>query len=245
MPKQTKIIMGMPITVEIIDSGNDNIFKEIFNYFRAVDQRFSPYKKDSELSKINKGLDQTKWSNQMKQIMELCQETKELSNGYFDIKNESKLDPSGLVKGWSIYQASKMLLKANIANFYVEAGGDIEVHGDYINQTGFKIGIRNPFKTDEIVKTVLLKNKGIATSGTYIRGDHIYNPKQNYKSVREIVSLTVIGPNVYEADRFATSAYAMGIDGINFIEKMDGFEGYMINPEGLATYTTNFERYVL
>jgi len=68
-------------------------------------------------------------------------------------------------------------------------------------------------------------------------------PKPN-EPIKDIVSLTVIGPNIYEADRFVTAAFAMGKEGIYFIEKLDGFEGYMIDSNGLATFTSGFEKYV-
>jgi thiamine biosynthesis lipoprotein len=60
----------------------------------------------------------------------------------------------------------------------------------------------------------------------------------------DIVGLTVIGPNIYEADRFATAAFAMGREGIMFIENLAGFEGYMIDQHGQATFTSHFTRYV-
>ena len=85
---------------------------------------------------------------------------------------------------------------------------------------------------------------GVATSGTYVRGEHIYDPRNHDRAVNEIVSLTVIGPNIYEADRFATAAFAMGKAGIHFIETLDGFEGYMIDREGLATFSSDFQRHV-
>jgi len=50
---------------------------------------------------------------------------------------------------------------------------------------------------------------------------------------------------VFEADRFATAAFAMGRKGIQFIEELPGFEGYMIDAQARATYTSGFERYVL
>jgi len=61
----------------------------------------------------------------------------------------------------------------------------------------------------------------------------------------EIVSLTVIGPTVYDADRFATAAFAMGRQGIEFLESQKEYEGYMIDAKGIATYTNGFEQYVL
>ncbi len=94
------------------------------------------------------------------------------------------------------------------------------------------------------MKIICVQNEGVATSGTYIRGQHVYNPHHPDEKNETIVSLTVIGPNIYEADRFATAAFAMGASGIEFIEKLKGFEGYMINVKGIATYTSNFENYV-
>ena len=84
----------------------------------------------------------------------------------------------------------------------------------------------------------------MATSGTYIRGQHIYNPHNRVQTFDDIVSLTVIGPNIYEADRFATAAFAMGKSGIDFIESLPGFEGYIIDSNGIATMTSGFENYV-
>jgi thiamine biosynthesis lipoprotein len=108
-----------------------------------------------------------------------------------------------------------------------------------------RVGIRNPFNTQEIVKVLSLRDCGVATSGTSIRGQHIYDPHHPDRAITEIVSLTVIGPDVYEADRFATAAFAMGKEGIYFIEQLDGFEGYMIDQNKQATFTSGFERFVL
>ena len=55
----------------------------------------------------------------------------------------------------------------------------------------------------------------------------------------------MIGPDVYEADRFATAAFAMGAHGIQFIERRPGLEGYQIDRNGIATFTSGFERLVL
>jgi thiamine biosynthesis lipoprotein len=57
------------------------------------------------------------------------------------------------------------------------------------------------------------------------------------------VSLTIIGPDVLEADRFATAAFAMGQRGIHFIEQLPGFEGYVIDANSKATLTSGFAAY--
>jgi len=109
--------------------------------------------------------------------------------------------------------------------------------------TEWSVGIRNPFNPEEIVKVIHPRGKGVATSGPYLRGDHIYNPHDSGRAIEDIVSLTVIGPNALEADRFATAAFAMGKEGIWFIEKLTGFEGYTIDKDGMATMTSEFAAY--
>ena len=245
--KHVRIIMGTPVTVEIADiEASQELFDETFSYFTYVDEKFSTYKESSEITAINQGrLKNEAYSDDMKTVFKLSEETKELTKGYFDIVTpDGKYDPSGLVKGWAIFNAAKILKNHNVHNFYVEAGGDIQTSG--VNSLGeaWVIGIQNPFsKKREVVMAVHLADKGIATSGSYVRGKHIYNPVDKTTDTQHILSITVIGPNIYEADRFATAAYAMGSDGINFIEQLEGFEGYSIDDKGIATMTTGFTNY--
>lgn len=246
--KETRLLMGMPITVVIVSDDKVNAQKtieEVFNYFKYIEQTFSVYKDDSEISKINFGqLEIKNASADVREIFELAEQTKIQTNGYFDIKNRKGLsDPSGIVKGWAIFNASKIIEKNNFTNFYVNAGGDIQVGGHNEQGEKWSIGIENPFKQGEIVKTVYLTDCGIATSGTYIRGQHIYNPKDKEKILNEVASLTIIGPNVFEADRFATPCFAMGLQGINFVEEQNNLEGYIIDNKGEATMTSGFEKY--
>lgn len=235
--------MGMPIHVEVVD-GDEADIEAVFELFTAVDARYSTYKPDSEVSRYNDGLPLSECSDEFKHILELCEETKQATQGFFDVWHDGKLDPSGLVKGWAIQQAAEMLHDRGIDNFYLEAGGDIQVSGQNTKHQPWSVGVRNPFQTDQLVKVLAVTTEGVATSGTYLRGQHIYNPHQPDAKLETVASLTVIGPNVYEADRFATAAFAMGREGINFIESLAGFEGYMIDAQQTATLTTHFERYL-
>ncbi len=244
--KETQILMGMPVSVEVVDpSATKQHIEEVYAYFRYVDEKFSTYKDTSEITLINeKKLTLAQASKDMKAVFALSEKTREETYGYFDILHSGKYDPSGLVKGWAINNAAKLLRKRGMKNFYVEAGGDIQVSGKNAEGKPWQIGIRSPFDFHEIVKVVSLTDAGIATSGNYVRGEHIYNPVNADNPGEQIVSLTVIGPNIYEADRFATAAYAMGREGIYFIESLKGFEGYAIDKTGRATMTTGFRRYV-
>lgn len=239
--------MGMPITVEVVDpSVSLDEIQKIFDYFDWVDRKFSPFKPESELSLINQDkIKESDWSEEMKLIFGLAEETKRETGGYFDILTPAGYyDPSGLVKGWAIRQAAEILSKDGYLNFYIEAGGDIEARGKNDRGKNWSVGVRDPFNPNQIVKRIRLTNRAIATSGTYFRGQHIYNPLLKRQAITDVVSLTVIGPNIYEADRFATAAFAMGRPGVDFIQGLNGFEGYLIKTDGRAVMTSGFEESV-
>lgn len=237
--------MGMPIEIEVIGKDAETIINEAFAYLVTVDKRFSTYKENSEISRINRGeIDPLKASVEMREVFEIAEKAKKQTNGYFDIRRPDDLiDPSGVVKGWAIRNTARLIEDVGYKNYFVNAGGDIAMHGTNADGKDWSIGIRNPFNIDEIVKVVYPRGKGIATSGSYIRGNHIYNPHAPEKELREIVSITVIGPDVLAADLFATAAFAMEKQGIEFIEKLPGFEGYAIDAHGTATFTTGFAAY--
>ena len=244
--KQTRLLMGMPITLEVEDTRvTQNDLEKVFTYFEYVDETFSTYKATSEISKINAGeLSVAHASADVQTILALSEQTKTETHGYFDIQHDGVYDPSGIVKGWAISNAARLLKAQEFRNFYVDAGGDVQVVGNK-NGKPWRVGIRNPFNRNEYVKVLALTDRGIATSGTAIRGQHIYDPYRHDKPLMDVVSITIIGPDIYDADRFATAAFAMGRQGIQFIEMLTGFEGYMIDMYARATFTSGFERYVL
>lgn len=238
--------MGMPVTVAV-SGGTAETFEAVFGYFDYVDRKFSTFKKTSEISKINRGeIFPWQWSPDMREVFALSEETRVLTDGYFNIQTpKGTYDPSGLVKGWAIRNAAKILEEKGFEDFYVDVGGDIQSKGKNAEGEDWSVGIRNPFDPEHIVKRVRARGRGVATSGTYERGEHIYDPlRPDSPLSNEMISLTVIGPDIYEADRFATAAFAMGKKGMAFIQNLPGFEGYAIDRKGMATMTEGFAEYV-
>jgi thiamine biosynthesis lipoprotein len=254
--RRTELIMGMPVTVVIPDRERQDApdglryattaaaAEAVFSYLRSVDERFSPYRAKSETSRIDRGaLEPSEASAEMQEVLRLSEDTRQATNGFFDVWFKGRFDPSGLVKGWAVARAAKLLDADGFISFCIEAGGDIEVRGANEQGLPWAIGLRSPTDPDRLVRTLRLQNRGIATSGTYIRGEHIYNPLSGAPA-NELASLTVVASDVYEADRFATAAFAMGREGIAFLAGQPEVEGYMIEWTGIATYTPGFARYL-
>lgn len=238
--------MGMPVSIQIVDTkASEKDIAEVFSYLRHVDDVFSTYKEDSQISKINNGsLLKENASEEVRRVLFLCEETKKQTNGYFDMERNGKIDPSGIVKGYAIHEAANILCDRGYKNFSVTIAGDTEVVGKNEINEKWKIGIQNPFNTKEIIKVISVTDKGVATSGNYIQGQHIYNAITG-KMADEIASITIVAANVYEADRFATAAFAMGEYGIQFIEGIPGIEGYMVTKDKKAVMTSGFEKFVV
>ncbi len=245
MLKQTRSIMAMPVTVAIHDAAAaPDDLEAAFAIFDGADARFSPFRADSELSRLNRNA-LAGVSAEMAEILALAEETRRQSGGYFDIRRPGGgIDPCGIVKGWAIGKAAEALRRRGLEDFFLDAGGDIQSEGRNAEGGDWRVGIRNPFNPEEIVKLLYPRGAGVATSGSYLRGSHIYNPHAPEEALDDIVSLTVIGPDIVEADRFATACFAMGRGGIAFLERLEGFEAYEIDACGRARMTSGLRRYL-
>jgi thiamine biosynthesis lipoprotein len=243
--RATRFLMGMPITVDV-PAGTAAVIEAAFARFGAIEARFSPFRPDSEVVRFNAlQLAPEEPSEALREVLALAERTRLETDGYFDIaRPDGFLDPSGIVKGWAIREVARLIEGLGHTDYLVDAGGDIQCRGRAEDGKAWRIGIRNPFDAMEIVKIVAPRDRGIATSGTSARGQHIYDPHEPGRELHDVVSLTVIGPDVLEADRFATAAFAMAQDGIAFIEARPGLEGYLIGADRVAIQTTGFREFV-
>ena len=133
--RRVEFIMGMPIVVDVRHDEAEAEIEATYDWFRHVDEVFSTYKEDSEISRVNRGeLHRRDCTDEMRFILDRCEELTELTDGFFDMRAtpDRSLDPSGLVKGWSVDRAADMLLAAGLTNFAVSAGGDMRLSGSSI-----------------------------------------------------------------------------------------------------------------
>ncbi|MEM4449922.1 MAG: FAD:protein FMN transferase [Nitrososphaerota archaeon] len=152
-------------------------------------------------------------------------------------KNGMKITLGGIAKGYAIDRAADILKHMGIKNALVDIGGDIKALSDNHN---WIVGIRNPFKKDDIIIKVKISNQAIATSGNYEKL-HIINPKK--LKFPETASATIIAKNAIDADALATAAYIMGPDAIELVKKIPEAEALLIMKEGQMIKTSGFKHY--
>lgn len=235
--RRVEQIMGMPIVVEVRDEDVDPIvLDEVFDWLRWVDTTFSTYKDDSEISRLARG--EFALANacpEVRDVLRKCDELRLETRGYFDARASGILDPSGLVKGWSIDRAASILDEAGLRSFAVNAGGDMRLRGG-----PWRIGIQHPRERDWVAAVVEATDLAVATSGAYARGDHVLNPYTG-RPPTDILSVTVVGDELATADAYATAAFAMGGEAAShWVARLRGYEAMIILEDDVVLATGGF-----
>src|SRR5258708_36779635 len=119
--REARLLMGMPITVDIGGASDAALVDTVFDYFEHIDRRFSTYRTDSEISAINRGdLPVRDWSGEMMEVVALAPQTRTETDGSFDIpKPDGSLDPSGIVTRWAIRNAPCTVRRAGTRRCFI------------------------------------------------------------------------------------------------------------------------------
>jgi FAD:protein FMN transferase len=241
--RQLREVMGMPVTIVVADDvpTTPQAVDQAFEDFALLDLTFSPFLPDSPVSRINRGeLPVSDSGPLVQQALDLCRHYQLATRGYFSAWQEGRLEPSGLIKGWAIDRACSILDRHGCHHYFIDAGGDVQTRG--LSDAGgpWRVGIRHPVSHGEVVRVILASDLAVATSGTYEKGDHIVNPHTG-KPAKDWLSFTVVGPDMVTADIYATAGFAMGEEGLSFVEETAGYEAYAIDRNLLARWTTGFD----
>ena len=208
-------------TVVTIECELESIsYKDSIAFLHLVDQLFSTYLPDSQVSRLRRGEIEIKEADQpVQQVWQACLEIKEVSEGAFDPwAVPGGFDPSGYVKGWAADLVSEQLIKQGAKHIQVNAGGDISVRGGKDANTPWKLAVAHPSIKGEISKLYSITTGAIATSGSAERGDHIIDPHSKTVAVGAR-SATVIGPDAGISDALATALVVSGRDGASWFAK--------------------------
>jgi thiamine biosynthesis lipoprotein len=246
-------IMGTAVGLDVRDTAvRPEALELAFNYLRGIDREFSPYKQESEVSRLIRGeLDETDFSPELREVLDLCAAVRITTEGYFDIRAhrpDGRPDPTGLVKGWALENAGRILEANGAANYCINGGGDVVTRGEAAPGQPWRVGIRHPLIADKLATVLSLRDGAVATSGAYERGEHISDPFTG-KTPTGVLSVTVVGPSLTFADAYATAAFAMGPTRLAWLAAIPDYEGCSTgaDPDGSnarLAWTPGFDRYL-
>jgi FAD:protein FMN transferase len=204
----------------ISESAIQSSIDRVRGFLYEVDEVFSTYKDQSQVSRLRRGeIKIVDCAPDLQEVWQLCHEAKLLSDGYFDPWCvDGGFDPSGYVKGWASDRAISMLKADGVEHIQINSAGDLSLAGGHEPGKPWSIGIRHPEDAQTIVKVFDITDGAIATSGTYERGSHIKDPHTGLIAIGAR-SATVYGPNGGIADALATALIVAGKDGAYLFQK--------------------------
>jgi len=161
-----------------------------------------------------------------------------------------RLDFGGVAKGWAADQAMKRLQVYGPA--LMDAGGDIAISGPTADGQPWPVGVQDSFNPTDDLKVVGLIHGGIATSGRDYRRwnkdgkkmHHIIDPRTGLSADTDVLSATVIAPNLLEAETAAKVVLISGSKaGKAWLETHPPLVGLLVLEDGQKIYSDGFENY--
>jgi len=167
-----------------------------------------------------------------------------------------EIDLGGVAKGYAVDHITRLLYDHGMTNSYVEIGGEIRTQGYNHKGEAWPTKIRDPGSKTIAVwrQPFLLKNRSIATSGTYeqhrvdpetgLMLSHLIDPRTGKPVVTDLVSVSVVvaegTPSALDpkgifknqcmqADALSTAFFVLGKDeGMKLAKSIEGLEALFI-----------------
>ena len=251
--RRVEAVMGTTVSIDIQPPlVPEAILDDVLDRLHDVDARFSPYRADSEVSRLADGsLLEADASLDVRHVLAVCDHLAVATGGAFDARHhrtDGRLDPSGYVKGWAIEEAAWLIDSAGGRNYWINAGGDIVARGLAAPGRPWRVGIRHPDHADKVAAVLAVTDRAVATSGSYERGDHIADPRGGVVAPAGLRSVTVVGPGLGFTDAYATALYVMGLDGLGWLATqpdLADYAAYAITDDGRTVWTEGMDRYLV
>ncbi|WP_330351571.1 FAD:protein FMN transferase [Streptomyces sp. NBC_00582] len=199
-----------------------------------VNEVFSTYREDSQVSRMARGeLSVGECDPEVAEVLDLGAEAERVSDGWFSMRYEGRLDPTGIVKGWATERAARLISRvAGVSGVSVNGGGDVQLLGVPGPERPWRVGVSDPLRPGGLAAVVSAAGAdelAVATSGTAERGAHIVDPRTARSAVTDLVAVTVVAPRLTWADCWATAAFAMGSrEALAWLESLPDVEALLI-----------------
>lgn len=200
-----------------------------------ADNVFSLYKSDSEISKLARN--ELAWDAATQIQRDIRNQVlfwQDKTNSFFSpFSPAGEYDPSGLVKTWATTNSAIYLEANGYRDFTINAGGDIYLGPEVNTHLLNRVGLSNlrPIRAKDAGVNMILDLKltgfrGVATSGSSERGEHIW---RKISSENNFSQVTVAARDLITADIWATAIISGGKSALKlFGEKLDSSEAVAI-----------------
>ncbi len=210
----------------------DEALHEARLLLERLEQRFSHYRLDSDISRWIAGEDVSIAAvADIEHVLRQCGRLHRDSDGVFRARDPRThaLDTAGYVKGYAIGRAADELRRHGLENFALGLGGDAFMAGSPTGDRPWQVAVQDPHGAYRVAAVIPMVDGAVATSGRRERGDHIWGTDATQP---DIASFTVTGPDIAEADAYATIGFAMGEPGMAWVRGHEGYRSVVVRTDG-------------
>ena len=163
------------------------------------------------------------------------------------------IDFGGFGKEYAVDQAASIAEAHGLEACLVDFGHDIRAAGAPRGLPCWHVGLEDPFKPGQCWSSLGVTDRGIASSGDYIRSfvsdgrryGHIIDPRTGYPVSNQNRCVTVLADTCLESGILSTTAFILGPkEGRNLIDATFGAEGCVVS-EKETDETRGFFQYVV
>jgi thiamine biosynthesis lipoprotein len=150
-----------------------------------------------------------------------------------------RIDLGGIAKLYILDAGMQVLQRHGIAHAMVNGGGDVVVTGTRDGRP-WRIGIRHPRRSGELLATVELTRGWVVTSGDYERYfirdgrryHHILDPRTGFPATGP-QQVTLVGEELSNINGFSSAIMVLGAEkGRDLLGRLAGVEALIVEPDG-------------
>jgi thiamine biosynthesis lipoprotein len=132
-----------------------------------------------------------------------------------------EIDLGAIGKGWALDRAATVLRRLGVANALLGAGASSFLAiGTPPGQAGWAVHVTDPIDAEQVLSTVLLRDRALATSGANQkffevdgrRYSHIIDPRTG-APVEGTLQVTVMAETAMDSDALSTALFVLGPEG--------------------------------
>ncbi len=163
------------------------------------------------------------------------------------------LDFGGWGKEFAVDAVAQIAIARGVTALLVDFGHDLRALGLPPGKPAWHIGLEKPDAPGESWGSVAVTDRGVASSGDYIRGfthegrryGHIVDPRTGWPVSNGCLQVTVIAPTCLQAGVLSTAGFVLGAEaGIRLIQDTFGAEGCVLTARG-RHQTRGFFQYMV
>lgn len=165
-------------------------------------------------------------------VLRACGRLSDESAGAFGIESADagRVDTAGYIKGFGMRRAAQTLRAFELANFVIGVGVDLYCSGRPDGDRQWRVAVADPHQANGAIALLDATDLAVATAVMAERGERFWRARSS--SLPPLRSFTVIGPDIAEADAYATIGFAMGEAGMEWVAERADYRSVVVRSNG-------------